>query len=218
MIVFLVRWPIDNHQMDVVYTMAALFGLVLSELGRVDGRRFFDLSSCLTICLLLYGYDDDKRCWIICCYLFVYHVCLFETNAVISDRQLCRRLANRHDVAADEPDQLRAAHLCRSPNTRRTLLSMDDQIGESRWRHRIQMGPCRRGAQPANVSSTLPHLPRHAFTQVQQIPPISNHQHRSSPSDWYPLVYAVNYLRMHRRDRSALSTESISTRDSFSKP
>ena len=83
---------------------------------------------------------------------------LFLCFPAVPDQQQRRRLADRHDVAAGESDQLRTGHLRRSSNTRRLSLS---------WRsHWFQMGSRRCRPQPAHVPKVLPHLSGYASSQV----------------------------------------------------
>ena len=71
-------------------------------------------------------------------------------------------------MATDEPDQLRAGHLRRPSHSRRALLFVDDQAGQPRRRHRVKVGPGRRGPQSPHVPKALPHLPSHAPSQVSR--------------------------------------------------
>lgn len=127
--------------------------------------------------------SKKPKCWavalyslMICFIVFFFFFCMGvllsaekrngRQRAVILDWQLCGRLEDRHDLAADESDQFWASHLRRSSYTGRALLFMDDQVGKPWRRHRIEMGASRCCPQFANVSPTLPHLPSHASSQV----------------------------------------------------
>lgn len=83
---------------------------------------------------------------------------------VVHDRQLCRRLAHRNDMATYQSDRLRIRNLCNTSNTRRILLSLGDEIIEQKQSHWLCGRAIWRGAVVANVPSFVPDLSCYAAT------------------------------------------------------
>lgn len=85
--------------------------------------------------------------------------------SVIYDRQLCRRLANRNDVAADRHHHDGACDLRDPPDPGRVLLRVEDQAGQQARETGNTMGAIRRAAVAAHVLPAVPHLQGNVATQ-----------------------------------------------------
>ena len=73
----------------------------------------------------------------------------------VRDRQLCRRLADRHDLAAHDADRDRDLDLCRPSHPGEILLPLDHKAVEPRRQNRIAVGPGRCHSLTTNVLQTL---------------------------------------------------------------
>ena len=79
----------------------------------------------------------------------------FCNLAAIYDRQLCRRLAYLHDLAANYSNWHRNGDLCCPSHTRWILLPVDHQVVQSRGENRIPVGSSGRCSLPAHVFQAL---------------------------------------------------------------